>query len=475
MLESKSLVSGETDLAVVSTVRLSDLARHNRIDADRYHTDFLRLESQLRTLPAVRRLSLLITEPVRTGHTPAVREVREDDECAYFVKTDTLREGLIDFANSDYVPSRVLSNRDYLRHQEVIVTIIGAHYDIVGRAAVYLEHYPKCVVNQNIAVIRPDVRQLNPFYLEVFLNCKYGRQYLWMLSRQTEQVNLNCREVEELLVPLFDSTLQDETASLAKQSIQLLETSKALYSQAEELLLEELGLKDFKPKYELSYTASLSKVFGVHRVDAEYFQPSYENLIGKLTEIAEVKPLKYSLVDIKRGIEVGGEQYQEEGKPFIRVSNLSIHGLIERDQKYIDETLYAKLAGEYEPKAGELLLTKDATPGVVYVVKEPIEGVIAGGILRLSVEETRINKEYLALCINSLIGRLQIERDGGGSVIRHWRPEQIKKLAIPLLPGHTQEKIESLVRQSHKARKKAKQLLEEAKRKVEEAIENTIS
>jgi len=66
------------------------------------------------------------------------------------------------------------------------------------------------------------------------------------------------------------------------------------------------------------------------------------------------------------------------------------------------------------------------------------------------------------------------ERDSGGSVITHWRPEQIKNLLIPLLPLETQLKIASLVQRSHEARRRAKELLEEAKRKVEEAIENEI-
>jgi len=39
------------------------------------------------------------------------------------------------------------------------------------------------------------------------------------------------------------------------------------------------------------------------------------------------------------------------------------------------------------------------------------------------------------------------------------------------LPQSTQQKISDLVRQSHEARKKAKELLEEARQKVEEMIE----
>ncbi|MFQ6063284.1 MAG: restriction endonuclease subunit S, partial [Methanosarcinales archaeon] len=146
----------------------------------------------------------------------------------------------------------------------------------------------------------------------------------------------------------------------------------------------------------------------------------------------------------------------------------------EEDQKYISEELYQQLKNGYEPRVGDFLLTKDATPGIAYVIKEPIERIIASGILRLTINEGEINKEYLALCINSIIGKMQIERDGGGSVITHWRPEQIKKLQVPILPKETQQKIASFVQQSHEARRKAKELLEEAKRNVEEAIENEI-
>jgi len=66
---------------------------------------------------------------------------------------------------------------------------------------------------------------------------------------------------------------------------------------------------------------------------------------------------------------------------------------------------------------------------------------------------------------------MQIERDAGGSVIVHWKPEQIKNLQVPILAKVTQQKIADLVRQSHEARKKVKELLERAKREVEDLIE----
>ena len=47
----------------------------------------------------------------------------------------------------------------------------------------------------------------------------------------------------------------------------------------------------------------------------------------------------------------------------------------------------------------------------------------------------------------------------------------IKDLKVPILPKPTQDKIADLVYQSHQARKKAKELLDRAKREVEEFIE----
>jgi len=66
---------------------------------------------------------------------------------------------------------------------------------------------------------------------------------------------------------------------------------------------------------------------------------------------------------------------------------------------------------------------------------------------------------------------MQIERDAGGSVIAHWKPEQIKKMEIPILPKPIQMKIADLVIQSHQARKKTNNLLEKAKREGERFVE----
>ena len=176
-----------------------------------------------------------------------------------------------------------------------------------------------------------------------------------------------------------------------------------------------------------------------------------------------------SLVHIRKSIEVGSSEYLDEGIPFVRVSNLSPFEITE--EKYISETLYQEIK-QHQPKQGEILFSKDATPGIAYYLNETPQPMIpSGGILRLKNKSDKINNEYLTLVLNSILTKEQVSRDVGGSVILHWRPDQVKDMVIPILPEAKQTQIQQKVTESFNLRKQSKHLLECAKRAVEIAIE----
>jgi restriction endonuclease S subunit len=101
-----------------------------------------------------------------------------------------------------------------------------------------------------------------------------------------------------------------------------------------------------------------------------------------------------------------------------------------------------------------------------------MQAVTSGAILHLQIKDTqKILPEYLTLVLNSLVVSQQAERDSGGSVIQHWRIEEIKNVIVPLLPAEVQRRIAGLVQKSFALRKKSEELLEEAKAAVEAEIE----
>jgi len=180
------------------------------------------------------------------------------------------------------------------------------------------------------------------------------------------------------------------------------------------------------------------------------------------------------IADFIKGIEVGSNSYTEHGIPFLRVSNIKEIGIsLGNSDKYISEQLYRALKS-YQPQVGEILLTKDGTPGICYAVTEPIDGIVSGGIIRLVLKDYSLPIEYLTLVVNSKVCRMQIEQECSGALIVHWKPGSIKKLKIPILSDSIMKKLNDLVSNSKKARNESQWLLEKAKHRIEELIEQAV-
>ena len=438
-------------MIVHSIIQKSQLEGALRLDAEYYQPEYLNLISKIKN-----QKSKLLAEigEIVYGTTPSGGMFEQSG--IPFIRSQNFSNLLIDTSNLVFCSEKFnkQNKKSNIKPGDLLFAAVGA---TIGELAIVQDEVKEGNINQNIARIRIIDKNINPYFVGLFFASKLGQLQIERLVTGNAQFYLNSTQIGSFFIPIIDVKQQNKIAQYFQEIQNQIHISKSFYNQAENLLLEELGLKDFNHKENLSSVVYLSEIKSVNRMDAEYFQLKYEKILSK---IKEHKAWKLGdLVSIRKGIEPGSGQYQDEGKLFIRVSSISKDEIIDKDQKYLSDELYQKLKKDYEPKIGEILLTKDATPGIAYVVKENIEGIISGGILRLKLKEGT-DAEYVAFCINSIVGRLQSERDAGGSIIAHWKPEQIKNVLIPILPKSTQTKIADLVQKSHESRKKAKQLLE---------------
>lgn len=454
-----------------SIIQKSQLEGATRLDAEYYQPEYFIDFSKGNWKPIGN-----VLEKIQYGLSLAMN----DDRIGYpMFKMNDINDAFLfddDVRYADVSKSELLAFA--LKKNDVLFNRVNSE-EFVGRTGI-LKNDIKSVFASYLIRLQPKEPVLLPDYLNIFLNSKFGlRQIKKYARRAVNQANVNAEELKQFRIAILPVPFQKEIEKLSNESWREMQKSKQLYQQAEELLLEKLELKDFESDKSLFSIVNLSEVENAERMDAEYFQPKYKIIEDRVAK-HNVHKLG-DLVSMKKGIEVGAEEYQEPSdaeasagkgrKIFIRVSSMTKFGIVESDQKYLSDKLYESLKKDFEPKKGEILLTKDATPGIAYVLKEDIQGIISGGTLRLKLKNMEIESEYLVLCLNSIIGQMQAERDAGGSVIAHWKPEQIKNVLIPILSKETQQKIAELVQKSHEARKKSKELLEEAKRKVEEMIE----
>ena len=341
----------------------------------------------------------------------------------------------------------------------------------VGRTGIFRKFSDDDLIFASYLVrIVPNPEIITPEYLTVFLNTKYGVLDVKRRARiSINQSNVNAEELKRIEIPLINDHLQLQITLVFDEAFKYIQSSEHEFKKAQTLLLSELGLTNWQPEHQLTFVKNYSNTQQADRIDAEYFQPKYEEIVTAIKAYKGGWDTLGNLVSVKKSIEVGSAEYLDEGIPFVRVSNLSPFEITE--EKYISENLYDEIK-QHQPKQGDILFSKDGTPGIAhYVDTQPRKMIPSGGILRLKSKTNKINNEYLTLVLNSILVKEQINRDVGGSVILHWRPAQVKETVIPLLSEEKQTAIQQKVIESFRLRKQSKHLLECAKRAVEIAIE----
>ncbi len=451
-------------MIVFSIIQKSQLEGAKRLDAEYYQPEYLLLDKKVNSEESKTLNDLadniicgpfgsaILNSDYRESGIPLIRVADLND---WFVKTDDLV--FLDKKLGDKMSRYKVCDGDIVVSQRGTIAMFSKVTD----------DYNDWNISANLISIK-NSNIIDFDYLLAFLNSKYGFFQLQRKLSGQVQPKITTDDIKEIVIFIPAPQEQKNVGVNIRQSFVDYKRSSELYKQAENIFLDEIGTISLQTNNFFTTVVNLSEVQTVNRFDAEYFNSPCNKMLAQISKGKTVR--LGDLVEITKGVEPGAEAYQDNGKLFIRVSSISKDGIIGKDQKYLSDDLYNEYKNDYQPQVGDILLTKDASIGVACVVREPVEGIVSSGVMRLKLKE-KMNPEYLALALNSIVGRLQAERDAGGSIISHWKPEQIKNLVVPILPTPTQQKIADLVIKSYKARKKAKELLEEAKLKVEEMIE----
>jgi type I restriction enzyme S subunit len=456
---------------LLSTVRNSSNAI--RIDSHYFKKQYLMLKEELLSLPHWF-LKDVVSKPIQTGHTPSMANSNFYGGEIALIKTDNLHENNIGQIFSDYLTKEGNDQiaRTALRENDIITTIIGATEEVIARSALVLSEYLPANINQNIVRIRVDQTVAYPEYINAYLNSKFGRQYLRYLSRQTEQVNLNCEEVGLTVVPKFSDMIQEAIKNCTVLAHKSQTEAKQCYTEAELLLTDALDMPYFTASKQSFSFKTLSESYDLSgRLDAEYYQPKYDELFASLSK-QETQPLggKNGIATIKKSIEPGSEAYCDEGIPFIRVSDITKFGITDPEIK-LSRDVVPNITVLF-PRRDTILFSKDGSVGIAYKVECNLNAVTSGALLHLTVKDPgKILPDYLTLVLNSKVVQMQAERDSNGAIIQHWKPSEIEKVVIPVLDIGIQKQIAAKVQESFALRHQSDQLLENAKRAVEIAIE----
>lgn len=455
----------------ISEVLLSNIDLGDRFDSEFFEKEDLRIEKVLKKLNAkeLREYGKFVASafyPAAThlyelGNIPFIRCV---DAIKYPVITKE-QDHLFEKIPFDFVESQ--SGVNILNKGDIVITKVGT------------PSYPSIIYEHDMVALSrtvlglKNITLINPYYLLAFLRSKYGFSQLQRHRELTIQYQLTLERTKRTLVYEASNELQQKIEVLICKFIEELNQSKDLYTQAETLLLEEIGLNNFQPSKDgINIKSYQNSFLSTGRLDAEYYQPKFEQVVEK------IKSQSYenlsTIVEITKSIEPGSKHYAKKGLPFMRVADFSKNGLTP-PQKHLSQTFVKENEDKIEelkPQKGIILFSKDGSVGKAYHLRKDFSGITSGAILHLQVKDTsKVVPEYLTLALNSQLVQMQAERDAGGSIILHWRVSEIENVIVPIIAKEKQQKIAKLVEESFALKKQTEQLLETAKKAVEMAIE----
>lgn len=353
-----------------------------------------------------------------------------------------------------------------LQSEDILINIVGATTEVVGRVSIVPKGFKKTNITQAMSFIRLCDKRYSPYYLFAFLQSKFGQKQTRRIARPTGQYNINNIELGSYKVPLLDSKIQAEIETLILSAQSQLEQAKTLYNQAINKLLFELGLEDFNPVSTLCTTKSLKDFCKSGRLDSEYYQSKYDELFAVLRK-NDYKTIRYLQTINYRGSQ---PEYVENGDiDVVNSKHILEEGLDYENFEKTDVSSYNKVERSHISYGDILIYTTGANIGRTQVYLSDKKAIASNHVNILRVKD--INPIYLALVLNSKIGRMQTERSCTGTAQAEIYPDDIADFIVPVLSEELQNEIASLVGQSLECKQQSRLLQQSAIQMVEEVIE----
>lgn len=343
-----------------------------------------------------------------------------------------------------------------------MLTIVGNSIGDIG----IVKFNNKCNLTENAAKII-ELKNIKPEMLFIFLLSKYGQSQIEREKVGTAQPKLALERIRRFKIPFFSDNFQLRIEKMVKEAYDKLKESKNLYKQAEDLLLEELGLKDFKPSEENIAIKKLEESFlSTGRLDAEYYQPKYEEIIDKIKSYGSDKLSNICYIKDK---EFKPKNINDKYK-YIELSNIGNEGEITGFK--IDAFKNLPTRARRKVNTNDVIISSvEGSLDKVAIISEEFNNALCStGFYVINSE--KINSETLLVLFKNKIFQQILKQNCSGTILTAINKKEFYNLPLPLIKKDIKIEIENLIKTSFKLKEESKNLLDLAVKMVEDEIEN---
>ncbi|VVB92740.1 Uncharacterised protein [uncultured archaeon] len=456
-------------MAAISVIKKFEIEGAKRIDAEYYQPMYLNLVVKLHRNSCLQLRKLNVSLDCSAFY-PSVASFYKQTGIP-FLRIDDIQDGFIILTDTTaYLHEAVLEqNPNTIARCYPGDIVIAKGGNTIAKVGILTDEHPEYASCRDLIVVRTESLSINRYYLLAYLLSSFGQSLMIRTASQTGQPHLTLTSIKELSIPTLSESLQLLFEKNLVNAWNFFHSAKLVYNHAEQLLLSELGLQDWQSACTLTYVRRYSEVARMQRTDAEHFQPKYVELRNQIRNY----PNGFcKLTDIAINSDEIIEPHNEPDREFEYIELANINQTIGS----IEDANHIK--GKDAPSRARMLLrsgdvivsTVEGSLDKVALVPDEYNGAV-GSTGFFVLRPRTVESGYLLALTKSLVVREQMRCESSGTILAAVPAKSLKNIIVPNVPPEKRSEIDTLVQQSHTARREAKTLLEKAKRAVEIAIE----
>ncbi len=400
-----------------------------RLDAEYYQPSHLALEKKLNKIKLVSIRNACGAIDCSAFYPSIVPHYNFDGIGIPFLRVNEIQNGLLHLTtDTAFLPQKILDdNKSTIAKCKPGDLIIAKGGNSLGKVALLTEEYPIYSVCRDVIVLRTQtLDELNRYYLWIFLHSNVGQQILLRTASQTGQPHLTVEALYQLDIPFFSPDYQDKFEFLYNKSQELKALSITRYGQAQTLLLSELGLSNWQPKHQLFFVKNYSDTDKANRIDAEYFQPKYDEIVNAIKGYPGGWDVLTNLVKVNdRNINpVDNAEYK-----YIELSNIAGNGEI--TDCMIEEGRNLPSRARRIVATGDVIVSsiEGSLSSIALIEKEYDQALCSTGFY--VVNSTFFNSETLLVILKSMVGQLQLKKGCSGTILTAINNDELTRVVLP--------------------------------------------
>lgn len=309
-----------------------------------------------------------------------------------------------------------------LRKGDIVITKDSESPFDIGVPAVVVDDIPNLVCGYHLAIIRPDLTQVDPYYLAKQLSDDACVKYFGKVAAGSTRFGLSNGAIKETPIMLTGLPTQKKIGHISRNvDAQIVETEALIskYQCVKQGIMTDL------------FSRGIDPATGHLRPSVQDAPELYHDTpLGPMPKAWDIVRAFDIAKEIVVGIVVEPSQYYlPEGVAVFRSANIQENRINEENFVFMSEESNQKNRKSML-RTGDVITVRTGYPGTTCVVPEKYDGANAVDIIITRLKED-VLPHFFSLWVNSDWGKGQVLSAQGGLAQQHFNVGAMKDLLLP--------------------------------------------